>query len=318
MGFYQNAEEQVREAQRSAEDLVRLAEVTSLSGDKRAKVTFYGETSESGKTYAYIDGYIPKVGDKVLMIRQGNTYVIIGAAVSTGVKRKYADIDHKHEGEYADIEHGHSELSYNFNGVTYKIAFSGTGVLAPTTNKTIQIGLNTNKIKLIHTSAINSETFYDPAYITAGTQESHKVTYTNKQIYPATSEEISIGTSAKKFKEIHAKNIYANGTAVTSDRRKKKSITNIAGKYIDFFKKLRPVTFRYKHGSGRLHAGFIAQDVEKALYESRMSTKDFGGLVIQENGEYGLRYDEFIAIQTKIIQELIERVEKLERRVYDK
>ena len=74
--------------------------------------------------------------------------------------------------------------------------------------------------------------------------------------------------------------------------------------------------FKYKDGtSGRSHAGFIAQEVEQAMIEGGITSEEFGGLVIQPNGKYGLRYEEFIAIQTKAIQELYQKVEELERKV---
>ena len=82
--------------------------------------------------------------------------------------------------------------------------------------------------------------------------------------------------------------------------------------------KLRPVMFKYKDGtSGRSHAGFVAQEVEQAMIEGGVTSEEFGGLVIQTNGKYGLRYEEFIAIQTKVIQDLYQRVENLERTVKD-
>lgn len=286
MGFYQNAEEQVREAQRTADELVRLAEVTSLTTDKRAKVTFYGETAESGKTYTYIDGYVPKVGDKVLLIKQGNTYVIIGAAVATAVAVKYAEVNHNHDGVYA--AKGHTHAQYSLKQHTHSGYASSD-----------------------HKHSILKNTAVSPTY---------QLELKDSGILMPNSSNIALGSSGMQFKEVRAKNVYINGTAVsTSDRRKKKSIKNISAKYIEFFKRLRPVTFKYKDGtSGRIHSGFIAQEVEKALSDSDIRADEFGGLVIQENGEYGLRYEEFIAIQTKIIQELIGRVEQLERSLYDK
>jgi len=41
-------------------------------------VTFDGETALSGRQYAYMNGYIPCPGDRVLLIPVGNTFIIMG------------------------------------------------------------------------------------------------------------------------------------------------------------------------------------------------------------------------------------------------
>ena len=77
--------------------------------------------------------------------------------------------------------------------------------------------------------------------------------------------------------------------------------------------------------------GFGARAVKQALDESEISTEDFGGLVIQkditltkEDGYnepqqldelYSLRYEEFIALNTHMIQKLYKRIESLETQV---
>ena len=63
-----------------------------------------------------------------------------------------------------------------------------------------------------------------------------------------------------------------------------------------------------KPGS-RNHFGFIAQEVEDAL-----GGVDFWGLVIDENGQYALRYDQFISPLVSAVKELKSRVEFLENK----
>ena len=87
---------------------------------------------------------------------------------------------------------------------------------------------------------------------------------------------------------------------------------------------LKPATFKYNNGhGGRLHSGFIAQDVEDALHNAGLSNMDFAGLVIapiEEVNEadgitdnyYKLRYGEFISLNTHMIQKLYRRITKLE------
>jgi len=43
-----------------------------------AKVQFDGEDTPSEKEYAYLDSYIPKVGDRVLLAMVSGTYIILG------------------------------------------------------------------------------------------------------------------------------------------------------------------------------------------------------------------------------------------------
>lgn len=115
--------------------------------------------------------------------------------------------------------------------------------------------------------------------------------------------------------------------AVTSDETLK-DIYDIDEKYIDFFNKLNPVVYKYKIGH-RKHFGFGAQSVEKALLESGLTTEDFAGVLIDKNvdiGEdecisldgrkhfdelYSLRYEEFIALNTMMIQKLQAEIKSL-------
>lgn len=128
--------------------------------------------------------------------------------------------------------------------------------------------------------------------------------------------------------------VYAiNGTINTSDRNLKTDIKPIEQKYIELFEKLQPVTFKLVGGEhDRTHIGFISQDVEQAMKEVDISAEEFAAfcrdikmerveVVDEETGEksekdvevkdengnpvyiYSLRYSEFIALNTRMIQE---------------
>lgn len=110
-----------------------------------------------------------------------------------------------------------------------------------------------------------------------------------------------------------------------SDKRIKNSISYEMDKYADFFFKLKPSFYRLNSGmSGRYHIGFIAQDVEQAILESGITTDDFAGLV-QSSGyndvhkeytdQYYLRYNNFISLNTYMIQKLYRRIEELEEKL---
>lgn len=110
----------------------------------------------------------------------------------------------------------------------------------------------------------------------------------------------------------------ASGEAVTSDKNRKNTITDLSEKYSAFFAKLKPRLFKYNDGtSDRLHVGFIAQEVKEAMDAVGLDAKDFAALCIKQSPdggeEWSLRYSEFIAMNTMEIQKLIARMEELEK-----
>lgn len=130
-----------------------------------------------------------------------------------------------------------------------------------------------------------------------------------------------------------------SGSAVTSDRNLKTDIKDIGDDYLEFFMALKPVTYKYELGkSKRTHVGFEAQNVEEALKSSGLTNEEFGGICIddvvytEENKDdeyddmnyayskgldkiYSLRYEEFIALNTKMIQQQQQRIDDLENEV---
>lgn len=101
----------------------------------------------------------------------------------------------------------------------------------------------------------------------------------------------------------------------TSDKRFKNSIAELTPEYDIFFDLIKPVSYKFNNGSsGRLHTGFIAQDIEQSLIVAGLSSKDFAGLCIDETS-YSLRYEEFIALNTYEIQKLKKRVIELENKL---
>lgn len=137
------------------------------------------------------------------------------------------------------------------------------------------------------------------------------------------------------------KQVYATATTIsTSDRNQKHSIQELSDRYEQLFLKLLPVSFLYNNGeSGRTHIGFISQDVETAMKEVGLTDLDFAGFcrdietdtMIDENGNdidiprydengnpvyiYSLRYEEFVALNTHMLQKLYNKVDDLESRL---
>ena len=118
--------------------------------------------------------------------------------------------------------------------------------------------------------------------------------------------------------DLFYKNGYADIDA--SDERIKNSIEAFPEQYETFFDKMQPMRYKYNDGSSnRYHTGFIAQPLVKALDESGLTTQDFAGVVLYHPGEedeqWYLRRDEFVALNTWQIQKLKSRVSELEKEI---
>lgn len=116
--------------------------------------------------------------------------------------------------------------------------------------------------------------------------------------------------------------IGTNGSGSTdiSDRNRKNSISTLEDNYNILFDNLLPIKYKYNEGtSDRYHTGFIAQEVGEALDKAKLSTQDFAGLTIQnpntEDELWGLRYSEFISLNTWQIQKLKKRASAAETRI---
>jgi hypothetical protein len=144
---------------------------------------------------------------------------------------------------------------------------------------------------------------------------------------------IYLGSSSRRWKEIWCTQ---NSLNSSSDRNLKNTIEYMGDEKQDFFMKLKPCSFKYNDGeSDRKHFGFISQDVEQAMIESGMSSLDFAGFikfkkketladdtevdVLDENGkpiyEYGLRYSEFISLNTYMIQQQQKKIKEQEEKI---
>lgn len=152
----------------------------------------------------------------------------------------------------------------------------------------------------------------------------------NGNFYPDVDDDQLLGKSTRLWQGLYA----GNATIQTSDRRKKHDIFYEMERYEKFFSLLKPTQYKMDNGSsGRSHIGFISQDVEAAMEEAGLTSLDFAGFIkspVHEkelpNGDfdettpiidynYALRYGEFVALNTHMIQKLTAKVEALERRV---
>lgn len=170
-------------------------------------------------------------------------------------------------------------------------------------------------------SAIGENTKYNNTTLLVATEyvsiaQSGMVFTFNGSVTPDESDNHSIGTANRRWADVYS----MTGTINTSDEREKNSISEIPQKYSEMFYKLNPIIYKFNNGtSDRFHAGFSAQEVERAMTESGIDSKDFAGLIKSPGADddfiYGLRYGEFIALAVLEIQKLNKRIEELERQI---
>ena len=137
------------------------------------------------------------------------------------------------------------------------------------------------------------------------------------RIYAHTSGAVYLGNSGS--------------TAITSDENLK-NILEINDKYIEFFNKLKPISYIYKNNGHRSHIGFGARQVEQALQNAGLTTEEFAGVLkdtdvtissdemgteedVHFDELYSLRYEEFIALNTLMIQKQSEEIKFLKEEI---
>lgn len=149
------------------------------------------------------------------------------------------------------------------------------------------------------------------------------------------SSSIYCGTTPNPF----AGGYSSGGWKTTSDRRKKKDFQKLLedDRFERFFMLLQPMKYRFIENDKEIHIGFVAQDVEQAMMDCNISDEEFYGLehavlskkdfesneewekFLEQNGGandmYTLCYQEFIALNTAMIQKLQNRCNDFERRL---
>lgn len=156
----------------------------------------------------------------------------------------------------------------------------------------------------------------------------------NGNLIPSSSS-VYCGTNPNPF----AGGYSSGGWKTTSDGRKKKDFRKLLedDRFERFFELLQPMEYRLIENDDKTHIGFVAQDVEQAMTDCDISENEFYGLehavfsekdfesneewekFLEQNGGandmYTLCYQEFIALNTAMIQKLQNRCRDFERRL---
>lgn len=171
-------------------------------------------------------------------------------------------------------------------------------------------------------------------YLQGITSNEHVQISGNGNLIPSSSS-VYCGTTPNPF----AGGYSSGGWKTTSDRRKKKDFRKLLedDRFERFFVLLQPMEYRLIENDEKMHMGFVAQDVEQAMTDCGISENEFYGLehavfsekdfesneewekFLEQNGGandmYTLCYQEFIALNTAMIQKLQNRCNDFERRL---
>ena len=150
---------------------------------------------------------------------------------------------------------------------------------------------------------------------------------------PSNNAEAKLGSSSYRWYKLYA----STACSTSSDEREKSDIMSIDDYPVTYsrdgsgnvfeklFDKLSPKTYTLNvENSGELHIGFIAQDIANSLEELGLSTDDVALIdhnswVDEETGEekdrYGLTYEEFIALNTYMIQKQKAKIEEQQTQI---
>ena len=153
----------------------------------------------------------------------------------------------------------------------------------------------------------------------------------NYYFNPHSDGNVRLGSSSYHWASVWCSQSSMN---TSSDRRTKTDISyyDEDDRFEKMFMELKPCVFQKTDSEfGRHHSGFIAQEVEEAMNNNDLDYTDFGALLktpIDKDGEelninnaeqmarfvdyeYGLRYGEFTALNTHMIQKAHKEIEEL-------
>ena len=146
--------------------------------------------------------------------------------------------------------------------------------------------------------------------------------YVYENVLPGTTNSYDLGwNDGGGGTDYDYRNIYSvNALSVSSDRRLKEDIQP-ANLGLSFVNDLTPVSYRWKEKHDDVmdqrHYGLIAQDVVEVLKDHGIdSLKDFGGILHSGKKEqmYKAKYEHFIPILIKAVQELSTEVKELKEK----
>lgn len=222
--------------------------------------------------------------------------------------------------KYAPISHNHNYLPISGGALTGSLTLPlGDSGYDANTNTVFADGLKfaQGSTAMIFSNASQQLTFYASAEyefgLFFGVTKIGNAT-DRWTLAPIKSGALHLGSPYYKWKEVHAE----TGAIQTSDAKQKNNILPLSIEYEKIFNQLKPVSYKFNNGK-RTHTGFISQDIEESIQNVGLTGEDWAAFCKDENENgnfiYGLRYDEIIALNTHMIQKLMNRVNELEKQL---
>lgn len=211
----------------------------------------------------------------------------------------------------------HSHYNYATNPTTETLVYEVVNIV-------IEANTNSGYVDVVHVKKKNGHSCtFDEDKTTLVTKSVTQYTFVGSSpvinctgdFRPVSGGRYKLGESTARWKEIWCTQ---NSLNSSSDRNLKNSIEIIPDKYDAFYDAISPVRYKFNDGeSDRYHIGFIAQEVRDALDKAEIDSKEFAGYLAYEKDDgtmgYGLRYGEFIALNTQQIQKLKAEVKQLKQ-----
>lgn len=221
-----------------------------------------------------------------------------------------------------------SSHRHDFGQISGNIVYFGSSILEQDGNNVFLINKNSGTLHFRTNNTANCDFYLQPG---SGAYYGF--------LLPNVSNKITLGSTSYRWYGGY----FGQACNISSDVRLKDNIIPLDSElsmflsgdnsnvFEKFFFKLIPKAYSLKmenntEHEGRMHIGMIAQDVEKALNECNLNEKNVAYLTHsywiddktgEEKDEYSLRYEEFIALNTHMIQKAHKKIDEQQKEIND-
>lgn len=219
-----------------------------------------------------------------------------------------------------------SSHSHTFGQISGNIVYFGSSILEQDGNNVFLINKNSGTLHFRTNNTANCDFYLQPG---SGAYYGF--------LMPNVSNKITLGSTSYRWYGGY----FGQACNTSSDVRLKDNIIPLDSElsmflsgdnsniFEKFFFKLIPKAYSLKmenstEHEGRMHMGMIAQDVEKALNACGLTDKNVAFLshtywkdetIGEEKDEYSLRYEEFIALNTHMIQKAHKKINEQQKEI---
>lgn len=302
-------------------------ESTSLFGDKgvinmgtQRFLHAFGSNTFLGKNSGYFDGGNGNTGIGQSTLSQnsegnGNTAVGNGSLATNVLGSSNTAVG---SGTLISNSEGYGNTALGFSSLSSNLAGNGNTAIG-TQSLFNNFGDEMTNTGGYNTAVGNASLFGNISGIgnsSLGHQSGFNITTGNYNTAIGYDAQVPDGTLSNQV-QIGNDNVSYAGVKVSwtygSDRRLKSNILN-SNLGLNFISKIRPVSYiRNSDVKQKSEYGFIAQEIEDVLKESGVDNS--GMITVNDDGIYGLRYNDLLAPMVKAIQELKTENDELKKEI---